>query len=77
MNTTPRRTLVLYHANCNDGFGAAWAAYTHPDLGPEAEYVPVQYGDTPPDVTEAMVYILDFSFPPSEARRDHSAKSCG
>lgn len=62
MNTA-RRTIVLYHANCNDGFGAAWAAYTHPDLGPEAEYVPVQYGDTPPDVTEAMVYILDFSFP--------------
>ena len=60
---TPRRPVVLYHANCNDGFGAAWAAYTHPDLGPEAEYVPVQYGDTPPDVTEAMVYILDFSFP--------------
>ncbi len=60
---TPRRPVVLYHANCNDGFGAAWAAYTCPDIGPEAEYIPVQYGDAPPDVTGAMVYILDFSFP--------------
>ena len=43
------KTLVLYHANCPDGFGAALAAWKH--FGNEAEYVPVQYGKEPPDVS--------------------------
>lgn len=35
--------LVIYHANCADGFGAAFAAWKK--LGAEAEYVPMQYGE--------------------------------
>ena len=54
------RTLVLYHANCADGFCAAWAAYGV--LGDGAEYAPAQYGEPPPDVTGRAVYILDFSY---------------
>lgn len=71
--------LVIYHANCADGFGAAFAAYTV--LGDEAEYVPMQYLDsklTPVEAWEAFsaaipskantgreIYILDFSLPKS------------
>jgi oligoribonuclease NrnB/cAMP/cGMP phosphodiesterase (DHH superfamily) len=56
------KPLVLYHANCADGFGAAFAAWKK--LGDEAEYVPVQYGRVIlPDYVEREVYILDFSFP--------------
>ena len=51
--------LVLYHASCPDGFCAAWVASKSLK---DAEFVPVQYGDTPPDVTGREVYILDFSF---------------
>ena len=53
---------VLYHGNCWDGFGAAWAAWRA--LGDSAEYVPVLYGQPPPDLLAgAIVAIVDFSYP--------------
>ncbi len=65
------KAIVLYHANCSDGFGAAFAAWLK--LGDTAEYIPANYGDinTPQSVAEFFdcsiaertVYILDFSFP--------------
>ena len=39
MSTKP---LVIYHADCTDGFGAAFAAWL--ELGEDAEYLPMQYG---------------------------------
>lgn len=54
------KRLVLYHADCADGFCAAWAAWRY--FGDKAEYVPVQYGQEPPDVTGCDLYILDFSY---------------
>lgn len=53
--------IVLYHDDCIDGFGAAWAAWR--ELGDEAGYAPVVHGDPPPDVTDRHVHILDFSYP--------------
>ena len=35
------KPLVIYHANCADGFGAAFAAWRK--LGDEAEYVPMDH----------------------------------
>ena len=52
---------VLYHANCMDGFGAAWAAYKY--FGSSAEYIPVQYGSAPPDTAGDDLLIVDFSYP--------------
>lgn len=61
MNDDVKPVLVLYHANCRDGFGAALAAWY--EFGERAEYVPVQYGALPPDCSgREAVYILDFSF---------------
>lgn len=55
-------TYVLYHANCYDGFGSAWAAWTV--LGDRAQYIPVQYGEQPPELPpQAEVIISDFSYP--------------
>lgn len=59
------KPLVIYHANCADGFGAAFAAWLK--LGDEAEYLPKQYGEVKnandlPCVKGREVYILDFSF---------------
>ena len=36
------KPLVIFHANCADGFAAAFATWLV--LGDEAEYVPMQYG---------------------------------
>lgn len=55
--------LVLYHADCLDGLGAAWAAYRA--FTGRASYIPVRYGDPFPDFDAgATIYILDFSFDP-------------
>ena len=52
--------LVIYHANCPDGFGAAWAAWKL--LGDRAQYLPASYGDPIPNVAGKNVAILDFSY---------------
>lgn len=58
------KPLVIYHADCTDGFGAAFAAWLK--LGDEAEYLPMQYGpfdaNKMPSVIDREVFILDFSF---------------
>jgi uncharacterized protein len=51
---------VIYHANCTDGFGAAFAAWKL--LGNRAEYYARSHGDKPPNVKGKNVVILDFSF---------------
>lgn len=53
-------TLVIYHGNCADGFGAAWAARKH--FGDSAEYYPGVYQDPPPDCAGKRVYLVDFSY---------------
>jgi len=52
--------IVLYHANCNDGFGAAYAAWKL--LGNRAEYIACTHGQPPPDITGKKVVCLDFSY---------------
>ena len=61
--------VVLYHADCNDGFGAAWAM--HRVLGSRAAYIPVRYQEPPPKAIEdaEFIYILDFSYPYPELER--------
>jgi len=58
-----QRITVLYHANCVDGFGAAWAASR--SLGRhETTFIPVSYGRPVPAIDgTGPVYILDFSYP--------------
>lgn len=56
---------VLYHADCLDGFGAAYAAWRHHENA--ARYRPMHHG-APWDINEVAghdVFILDFSFPPA------------
>ena len=49
--------VVLYHANCNDGFGAAYSAWKL--LGNRAEYIACSHGTPPPDVTGKKVVCLE------------------
>jgi hypothetical protein len=65
MTTTTTTTTILYHANCSDGFGAAFVAWLR--FGDDAKYIPVQYGQPMPVIEEQCeVYILDFSYPAEE-----------
>lgn len=52
--------IMIYHANCADGFGAAWAAWMR--WGDAVQYVPCAYGEAPPEVLGKHVLIGDFSF---------------
>jgi len=55
-------TVVLYHDNCPDGFGGAWAAKKK--FGKRADYIGVQHQLQPPlGLDDKDVYIIDFSYP--------------
>ena len=58
----PTTVTVFYHADCLDGFGAAYAAWRR--FGDAARYIPVHYGEkwNSDDVAGRHVYVLDFSF---------------
>lgn len=54
---------VLYHANCNDGSAAALAVslrFMHED---NIEFIPVQYGEDPPEGLDGNdIIMVDFSY---------------
>lgn len=62
--------VVFYHANCSDGFGAAWAFnQIAPYRASNTEYYAVNYNEpikhsvTWQDRTKCDLWVLDFSFP--------------
>lgn len=54
--------LVLYHKNCPDGFGAAWAAWKK--FGDKAEYLPVEHSVSAPKNLKGRenIYMVDFCY---------------
>lgn len=55
------KTLCIYHANCADGFGAAWVVRRA--LGADnVEFHPGVYGEAPPDAKGRDVVMVDFSY---------------
>lgn len=59
-------THVIYHGNCPDGFGAAWAAWKH--LADRATYIPAFFDQPLPELPRhARVLIVDFSYPRAKA----------
>lgn len=63
------KKTVYFHADCLDGFGAAWSAWRK--FGATARYRPLHHGQSwhEDEVADADVFVLDFSFPPSELAR--------
>lgn len=53
--------VILYHADCSDGFGAAWAAWKK--FGDEADYIPVILGKYPDNFVSKTIYTLDLTLP--------------
>lgn len=60
------KALVICHANCDDGFGAAFAFWKFEAYHYDSTvYWPASYGDPHPTVDEdTEVFVLDFSYPP-------------
>lgn len=54
------KPLCIYHGNCADGFGAAWAV--RHSFGDEVEFHAGVYQDAPPDVAGRDVILVDFSY---------------
>lgn len=55
------KILCIYHGNCADGFGAAWAV--RKALGADAaDFHAGHYGEKAPDVTGRKVVMVDFSY---------------
>ena len=54
------RPLCIYHGGCQDGFTAAWVVWKA--LNGECDFHPGVYQDPPPDVTDRVVYMVDFSY---------------
>lgn len=53
--------VCIYHNNCIDGFGAAWAVNQH--FGDYTRYVAANYSDDiPTDVLNQHVLLVDFSY---------------
>lgn len=69
--------MVIYHANCRDGFAAAWAAWKK--FGDhDTVYVAASHGENPSErsVAGSEVLFLDFSYPREKMIAMHSvAKS--
>lgn len=85
----PCQHIVIYHADCADGFGAAWAihqAALSERMGyADILYVPVTYGDRESVVDKLVagldthrvgIHIVDFSLPRELFNRLTAVMSC-
>lgn len=61
--------LVIYHANCADGFTAAWAV-RH---AMECEFHPAVHGAEPPEVKGRDLILVDFSYSPAVLQKIRKA----
>lgn len=56
------KTVILYHANCPDGLGGAYAAWKK--FGDHAEYIPLRHGRPAPEgLSGARLFFIDFCYP--------------
>ncbi len=56
--------IFIYHANCPDGFGSAWAAWKK--FGNRAKYIPAEHHTNPPEGLDgADLCLMDFTYPAS------------
>lgn len=70
---------VIYHANCLDGFGAAyvvWRWYNSSEstrrIYKEPEFLPANYGEPAPELRGfGAIFIVDFSYP-AEVLEDYA-----
>lgn len=62
-----KNIVVLYHRDCLDGFGAAWAACKK--FGKKAKYIGVEHRSIPPKLENKEVYLVDFCYKKPEMKK--------
>ena len=56
-----QKIVVIYHGNCPDGFGGAWAAWKK--FGAKAAYLPARDRSAPPvPLKNKIVYLIDYTY---------------
>src|SRR3989344_5352306 len=56
-----KNIIIIYHADCPDGFGGAWSAWKK--FGDKADYFPVGYGESiMPGLENKEIYFIDFMY---------------
>jgi oligoribonuclease NrnB/cAMP/cGMP phosphodiesterase (DHH superfamily) len=64
IETPKQKIIVIYHGNCPDGFGAAWAAWTK--FKNKAAYLPAKDRlALPCEIKNKEVYVLDYTYEPA------------
>lgn len=57
-----KNIVILYHAECSDGFGGAWSAWKK--FQNKADYIGVKHGMLPPEGLENKeIFLIDFMYP--------------
>ena len=57
-----KNIVILYHAECSDGFGGAWSAWKK--FKNKADYIGVKHGTAPPEgLKDKEIYFIDFIYP--------------
>lgn len=65
--SSDKKIVIIYHAPCPDGFGAAWAAWKK--FGKRAEYHATAHPAKPISLRGKEVYFLDLVYGPETMRR--------
>lgn len=55
-----KKPICIYHGNCADGFGSAWAVRRY--FAGEVDFYAGVYQNPPPDVRDRTVILVDFSY---------------
>lgn len=56
-----KKIVILYHYDCPDGFGAAWASWKK--FGSRADYFAVKHQEPPPKgLKNKEIYMIDFTY---------------
>lgn len=64
MKEITKENVLLYHAKCPDGFGAAYSFWK--TYGDNMDYYPITHGDPLPDLTDKTVYMADIALSKEE-----------
>ena len=60
--------VIIYHADCSDGFGGAWAAWKK--FGNKAEYISIQPSDDfVAGLKNKEIYLIDVSYKPDSLKK--------
>ena len=63
-----KKIVIIYHDQCRDGFGAAYAAWKK--FGDDASYIPRKTQDPVPEGLENKeIYIVDYSYKKPDLER--------